>query len=127
MPRFRRFAALTATTVILVLGFRDGVRLAFRSHRIPPCSDVLAPLQVAPIPAGATAAIIAPARWRQLRLREPLSEAIFRRPDVHWLLVGNANGSPGVRYLVTIDPGLLLTDWHPIWRRGEVTVLVSDR
>lgn len=118
---------MAAASVILALGLRDGIRLCRPSDRIPPCSDVLAPLQAAPIPAGATAALLVPKQWRRLRLREPLGEATFRRPDVNWRLANRATDPQEAQYLVVIDPDLPLANWRPIWRRAELTVLTSDR
>jgi hypothetical protein len=100
----------------------ESVRGIDYPFREPKMAVALAPLQRAPLRAGAKVLLVLPDDLAAEQTRAILFEAAWKRPDIHWSLPGD--WPPGVApgALVTVASAPAPLGWWCFWRGGLVGV-----
>lgn len=115
-----RWPGLAAASLCVGLGLLQATVGRYATvPRVPRLADLLAPLAVAPLPAGAPVTLAMPAAVPRERALPALYEAAWQRPDLHWTLDG---GDARVAFVVALPGGRAPAGFSEAWRGGSLVV-----
>jgi hypothetical protein len=120
----RSTAALAAALLAVAFGAWSAIQLP--RQREPRWAATLAPLAGAPLPPGTVVALAVPSGVVPERRGPLLFEAVWQRPDLHWVYLDDPRQARAACVLVALPGAGPPAGWHELWHQRGLSIFTRE-